>query len=68
MRKNASLPVRLDTNYSARLDAIADKLKLNKSVIIRMLAEHFVDQYEKNGGRMVIPPEYRSHDQKGNGK
>ena len=71
MKKDAALPVRLDPDVSRRLDIAAAKLKLTKSSIVRMLAEHFVDQYEAAGGKLVIPPEFKAYDvqeRKGNGK
>lgn len=37
MRKEASLPVRLDTEISRRLDAAAERLGLTKSALIRVL-------------------------------
>jgi len=55
MRKEASLPVRLDTELSLRLDKAAERLGLTKSALIRMLVKSFVDQLEANGGRITFP-------------
>jgi len=55
MRKEASLPVRLDTELSLRLNQAAERLGLTKSALIRMLVKSFVDQLEANGGRITFP-------------
>jgi len=62
MRKQASLPVRLDTHMSERLDAIAIKLHLTKSAVIRMVAEAFVVYWDEQQGRIVMPPEFKTYD------
>ena len=55
MRKEASLPVRLDTDLSRRLDRAAARLGLTKSALIRVLVKSFVDQLEANGGKITFP-------------
>ena len=55
MRKEASLPVRLDTDLSRRLDRAAARLGLTKSALIRILVKSFVDQLEANGGKITFP-------------
>jgi len=55
MRKEASLPVRLDTDLSRRLDQAAERLGLNKSALIRILVKAFLDQLEASGGKMTLP-------------
>jgi hypothetical protein len=55
MRKEASLPVRLDTELSKRLDRAAERLGLTKSALIRVLVKSFVDQLEADGGRITFP-------------
>ena len=55
MRKEASLPVRLDTDLSKRLDRAAERLGLNKSALIRVLVKSFLDQLEADGGKMTLP-------------
>lgn len=55
MRKEASLPVRLDTDLSRRLDRTAARLGLTKSALIRILVKSFLDQLEANSGRMTLP-------------
>lgn len=55
MRKEASLPVRLDTDLSRRLDVAAERLGLTKSALIRILVKSFVDQLEANGGKITFP-------------
>jgi len=55
MRKEASLPVRLDTDLSNRLDHTAERLGLTKSALIRILVKSFLDQLEADGGKMTLP-------------
>ena len=55
MRKEASLPVRLDTDISHRLDQTAERLGLTKSALIRLLVKSFLDQLEAAGGKMTLP-------------
>ena len=55
MRKEASLPVRLDTDLSRRLDRAAARLGLTKSALIRVLVKSFVDQMEANSGKISLP-------------
>ena len=55
MRKEASLPVRLDTDLSDRLDRVAEWLGLTKSALIRVLVKSFVDQLEASGGKITFP-------------
>lgn len=55
MRKEASLPVRLDTDLSRRLDRAAERMGLTKSALIRVLVKSFVDQLEAAGGKITFP-------------
>lgn len=55
MKKEASLPVRLDTEMSRRLDLAAERLGLTKSALIRILVKSFVEQLEANGGKITFP-------------
>lgn len=55
MRKEASLPVRLDTDLSRRLNRAAERLGLTKSALIRILVKSFLDQLEADGGKMTLP-------------
>ena len=55
MRKEASLPVRLDTDISHRLDCAAESLGLTKSALIRILVKSFLNQLEAGGGKMALP-------------
>ena len=55
MRKEASLPVRLDTDLSRRLDMAAERLGLTKSALIRVLVKSFVDELEAKGGKITFP-------------
>lgn len=55
MRKEASLPVRLDVDLNRRLGRAAERLGLTKSALIRMLVKSFLDQLEADGGKMTLP-------------
>ena len=60
MAKQASLPVRLDTETAFRVDAAVKRLGITKSALIRMLLQSFVDQFEQNGGKIVMPPTWKA--------
>ena len=62
MRKNASIPIRLDVAIDERLQKLTASLRLSKSAIIRMLLEEFVQHCEEHGGRIVMPPEFKDFD------
>lgn len=55
MRKEASLPVRLDTDLDQRLKKAAERLGLTKSALIRVLVKSFVDELEAKGGKITFP-------------
>jgi antitoxin component of RelBE/YafQ-DinJ toxin-antitoxin module len=55
MRKEASLPVRLDTDLSRRLSRAAENLGLTRSALIWMLVKSFVDEIEAAGGKITFP-------------
>lgn len=55
MRKEASLPVRLDIELSKRLSRAAERLGLTKSALIRVLVKSLVDQLEADGGKITFP-------------
>jgi hypothetical protein len=59
MRKEASLPVRLDPEDKRRLQAAADRMGLTISALVRLLVRSFVDEYDRCGGRVAMPPEWR---------
>lgn len=61
MRKEASLPVRLDTELSRQLNRAAERLGLTKSALIRILVKSFVDQLEANGGKITFPLRWQDH-------
>lgn len=63
MRKEASLPVRLDTELSQRLGRAAEQLGLTKSALIRVLVKSFVDQLEANGGKITFPMRWEAQKQ-----
>lgn len=63
MRKEASLPVRLDTDISRRLGLAAERLGLTKSALIRVLVKSFLDQLEANGGKITFPMRWQEEKQ-----
>jgi len=62
MRKEASLPVRLDPDDKRLLQAAADRLGMTVSALVRLLVRSFVEEYERSGGRVALPPEWRRTD------
>jgi hypothetical protein len=59
MKKEASLPVRLDTDEKRRLKIAAGRMGLTVSALIRLLVRSFVEEYERQGGRVMLPPDWR---------
>ncbi len=59
MRKASALPIRLDTEQKESLSRIAEETGLSVSALVRMLVQSFVDEYDRNGGRVCIPPQWR---------
>lgn len=55
MAKSASIPIRLEDETITRIDSAAKSLGIPRSVLIRMLVERFVDAYERNGDRIMMP-------------
>lgn len=60
MRKEASLPIRLDTDTKHSLQNIADIMGLTVSALIRMLVKSFAKEYDLSGGKVAIPPQWES--------
>ena len=60
MRKEASLPVRLDPDEKRRLRAAAEAMGMTPSALIRLLVRSFVEEYERSGGRIALPPRWES--------
>lgn len=59
MRKEASLPVRLDAKVKQRLKKAADTLGMTPSALIRLLVQSFVEEYDRKGGRIDLPPRWQ---------
>ncbi|HQQ61264.1 MAG TPA: hypothetical protein PKU89_08015, partial [Kiritimatiellia bacterium] len=57
MRKEAALPVRLESETKIRLQMTAAALGLSPSALIRILISSFVDEFERGGGRILFPPQ-----------
>lgn len=60
MRKEASLPVRLSTEAKERLQQISDSMGLTVSAIVRLLVNSFVQEYDRSGGVITLPLEWKS--------
>jgi hypothetical protein len=58
MKKEASLPVRLGSDEKQRLKMIAERMGLTTSALIRLLVRSFVDDYDRLGGRLALPPDW----------
>ncbi len=58
MRKEASLPVRLHTDEKRRLQTAAEHMGLTVSALIRLLVRSFVEEYDRQGGRITLPPDW----------
>lgn len=59
MRKEASLPVRLNPDEKRRLQEIADQTGTTVSALIRLLVRSFVEDYERGDGHVSLPPDWR---------
>ena len=42
-----------------RASEIAQELGITRAALIRMLLESFVTEYDKNGGRIMMPPKWK---------
>ncbi len=60
MRKEASLPVRLDADVKERLRQAADVMGMTVSALIRLLVKSFVEEFEHSGGKIVMPPRWNA--------
>lgn len=58
MALSAQLPVRLDSEIDARLEAAAKAQGTTKSAIIRLLAKTFVEQVVQADGTVTLPPNW----------
>ena len=58
MRKEASLPVRLDPDEKQQLKVIAETMKITVSTLIRLLVSSYVEYYEREGGHVTLPLEW----------
>ena len=58
MRKEAALPVRLESETKIRLQMTAAAFGLSPSALIRILISSFVDEFERGGGRILFPPQW----------
>jgi len=58
MRKEASLPVRLDPDEKRQLKVIAKRFGYTVSALIRHLVSSYVAYYEREGGQITQPLEW----------
>ena len=54
--------MRLDPDEKQRLKAAAERLGLTTSAMIRLLVKSFVEEYDRAGGRLTLPPVWQSTD------
>lgn len=59
MRKETALPIRLETDTKNRLQKAARAMGVTPSALIRILISSFVDDFERGGGRVLFPPQWR---------
>jgi antitoxin component of RelBE/YafQ-DinJ toxin-antitoxin module len=59
MPKDTPIPIRLDAEMNRRASEIAQELGITRAALIRMLLESFVEEYDKNGGRIMMPPKWK---------
>lgn len=62
MRKESSLPVRLDTDAKLRLQEIGEAMGLTVSALVRLLIKSFVQSYDSNGGKITLPLSWSASD------
>jgi len=55
MRKEGTLPVRIETEQRTALYRISAELDLTPSSITRMLVKSFVTHYDRNKGKVAFP-------------
>jgi len=53
------IPIRLTPQVIQRLDRAAQRLGTNRAALIKMCAQTFLDDFEKNGGVASLPPNWR---------
>ncbi len=59
MRKETSLPVRLEPDTKNRLQKAAQAMGITPSTLIRILVCSFVDEFERGGGRITFPLQWK---------
>ncbi len=55
MRKETSLPVRLETEQRERLYRVCEELGLTPSIIVRMLVKSLCEYADRNKGKVEFP-------------
>jgi hypothetical protein len=61
-RKDESINVRLDQALKERADSVSRACGTTPSMLIRLLLERFIEHSERNGGRVVMPPEFENYE------
>lgn len=59
MLKDNAIPIRLDSDTKERLKAVAEKVGLSSSALIRILIVSFVEAFEKSDGRVTLPLQWK---------
>jgi len=59
MAKDTAIPVRLDPEMNRRVSEIARKLGITRSTLMRLLLESFINEYDSNNGRIMMPPKWQ---------
>lgn len=62
MQKDDNINVRLDPELKKRAEKVAASCGSSLSMVIRLLLERFVKHAEAHGGKVVMPPEFKSYD------
>jgi hypothetical protein len=57
--ENPVLPVRLPQDIIDRLDAVAERIGSNRSSVIRVCIQSFVEEFERTG-KATLPPNWRT--------
>ena len=55
MAESPAIPVRLPQDILDRLDAVAERIGSNRSSVIRVCIQSFVEEFERRG-KIMLPP------------
>ena len=57
MAESPAIPVRLPQDILDRLDAVAERIGSNRSSVIRVCIQSFVEEFERKG-KIMLPPNW----------